>query len=86
MKTNKNIVQDVLFFGCMGAILFVAIIDLFHLLAFKGMNLFPFASTNAASQLWLVARFLQTIAILFWSLSLQKKIARAIIGHNGTFT
>ena len=40
------------------AYLFVAILDTAHTLSYKGMNLIPNATTNAATQLWIAARIL----------------------------
>ncbi|MBI5524231.1 MAG: PAS domain-containing protein [Desulfarculus sp.] len=44
--------------------LFVAGVDLLHALAYKGMGVFPGASANLATQLWITARYLQTLAFL----------------------
>ncbi|MCX8070659.1 MAG: ATP-binding protein [Thermodesulfovibrionales bacterium] len=45
--------------------LFVSFIDLLHTLAYKGMNIFQgFDDNNLPPQLWLVARYLEAIALL----------------------
>lgn len=46
------------------AIGWVAMIDLAHTMAFKGMNLFPGDSANPATQLWIAARYLQAFGML----------------------
>ncbi len=41
------------------ALLAVGVLDLFHLLAYKGMNIFPgFPGANAATELWVGSRYL----------------------------
>ena len=47
----------ILFIGI--AYLFVAVLDTFHTLSYKGMGVFAIDSANAATQLWIAARFLQ---------------------------
>lgn len=43
---------------------FVAAVDTLHMLAYTGMGVFPEATTNLPTQLWLLGRFLQTAALL----------------------
>jgi PAS domain S-box-containing protein len=43
---------------------FIALIDLLHTLAYKGMGVFPSYDANLPTQLWIVARYLQAIALL----------------------
>lgn len=45
-------------YGC------VAIVDLLHTLAYKGMNVFPGYGANLPTQLWIGARYLQTLMLL----------------------
>jgi len=59
-KFSKN--NDYIFLGI--AYAFIGNIDLLHALAFKGMNIFPAASPNTATQLWIIARYTQSITIL----------------------
>ncbi len=46
------------------AYLFVASVDVLHALAYKGMGVFPGDDANMPTQLWLVARGVQTLALL----------------------
>ncbi len=46
------------------ACFFVALLDLFHTLAYKGMGVFPDRSGNLATQLWLASRYLQALSLL----------------------
>lgn len=43
---------------------FIALIDLLHALAYKGMGVFPGDGANLATQLWIAARYLQALALL----------------------
>lgn len=50
---------------CLGiALLFVAGADVLHTLAYQGLNVFPGYTANLATQLWIVARGLQTLALV----------------------
>ena len=44
--------------------LFVGVVDMFHMLAYKGMGVFDPATANSATQLWLLARYLQALSLL----------------------
>ncbi|MHA1481401.1 MAG: sensor histidine kinase [Candidatus Thorarchaeota archaeon] len=50
------------FIGC--AFVSVAVIDLVHTLAYKGMNLFPGYDANLPTQLWIVGRYLLSFSLL----------------------
>jgi PAS domain S-box-containing protein len=50
-------------------------IDLVHTLVFKGMHLVPGDSANPATQLWLVARYMQAVALLFSPLALRRQFS-----------
>ncbi len=43
---------------------FVALLDLIHTLAYKGMGVFADPSANPATQLWLAARYLQSLSLI----------------------
>lgn len=54
---------------------FLAVIDLAHTLAYKGLNIFPAAlETNYATQLWIAARYLQSFSLLAALLFIKKKL------------
>jgi serine phosphatase RsbU (regulator of sigma subunit) len=55
------------------ALLFVGVIDLFHALAYKGMNVFRPDDPDLATQLWLCARYLQMAALLVAPLFLSRR-------------
>jgi len=43
---------------------FIAVIDLVHTFAYKGMNVFPGYGANLPTQLWIAARYLQALTLL----------------------
>jgi PAS domain S-box-containing protein len=56
------------------AFLFFSFIDLLHTLAFKGMGVFPGHDANLPTQLWIAARYLQSISLLMASLFIGRKV------------
>ncbi|MFX0180386.1 MAG: MASE3 domain-containing protein [Candidatus Hodarchaeota archaeon] len=54
--------------------IFIGFIDLIHTLAYTGMNIFSGYDTNLPAQLWIAARYLQSISLLIASLVLKKKV------------
>ena len=46
------------------AYLFVGLVDLLHMLAFRGMGVFAAPGANLATQLWLAARYIESVALL----------------------
>jgi signal transduction histidine kinase len=57
------------------AYLFVALIDLMHTLAYQGMNIFiNFPGPNLATQLWISARYVESISILIALFFLNKRL------------
>ena len=57
-------------------------IDLLHTLVYKGMNLLPVNESNLATQLWIVARFEQALALLIapYFLRHSLKTGYAVLG------
>ncbi|MCP4698463.1 MAG: response regulator [Gammaproteobacteria bacterium] len=51
---------------------FIAGIDLVHALAYKGMNIFPGYGADLAIQLWIVARYLESLTLLIAPLFLYR--------------
>jgi len=50
----------------------IGVVDVFHTLTFKGMNLFPQVTTNFPTQFWLTARFIEAIALLAAALYVRR--------------
>ncbi len=53
------------FYGLGVALAAAGCIDLIHTLAYKGMNLFPGYDSNLPTQLWIAARYLQSLSMFF---------------------
>ncbi len=62
----------VLFIGI--AYLFIAVIDLVHTLAYRGMGVFQGYTSNLPTQLWIAARYLQGISFFIAPLFLGRKL------------
>ncbi|HEY5549173.1 MAG TPA: MASE3 domain-containing protein [Coriobacteriia bacterium] len=57
----------------------IAVIDLLHTLAYKGMNVFLGFGTNLPTQLWIAARYLQAVTILAALLFVRRRVDNRII-------
>lgn len=51
-----------LFLG--NAFLFIAMFDFFHIIAYRGMNVFPVQGANTATQLWIAGHYLLALTFL----------------------
>jgi signal transduction histidine kinase/CheY-like chemotaxis protein len=58
---------------------FSALIDLFHTFAFKGMTVFSGYGENLAPQLWLAARYLQTVTLVAAPLVIKRTMYDRVI-------
>lgn len=67
----------ILFLGI--AYLFIGTLDLVHTLAYKGMGVFPGYGGNLATQLWIAARYLQSISFLVAPLLLGRKLSPPLV-------
>lgn len=61
------------------ALLFVAIIDVMHVFAYKGVSILPGSSTNMATQLWLSARMLLSLSFITAIYFIKRKINHKIV-------
>jgi signal transduction histidine kinase len=61
------------------AYFFVGWIDFFHILAYKGMNIFNEFDTDLASQLWIAGRFMESISLFIAPLFFQKRLKPRIV-------
>ena len=57
------------------AFLLVGTIDFLHALAYQGMNVFPEYDANLATQLWILARYIQSISLLVAPIWLNRSIS-----------
>ena len=55
------------------AYLFVGGIDILHTLAYKGMGIFQSDGSNLATQMWIAARYLESISLIIAPVFLKKK-------------
>jgi signal transduction histidine kinase/CheY-like chemotaxis protein len=58
---------------------FSALVDLFHTFAYKGMTVFSGYGENLATQLWLVARYLQTATLFAAPLVIKHTISNRLV-------
>jgi PAS domain S-box-containing protein len=56
------------------AFLFIGHMDLAHTLAYPGMGVFPEYGTNAAAQLWIGARYIESLSLLIAPLLIGRKL------------
>lgn len=70
---SKNKINDnyLIFLGI--AYLFVGFFDGFHTLVYDGMNIVEVEGANLATQLWIIARYIESISIFLAFLFLNKK-------------
>ena len=55
--------------------LLVGTLDFLHTLAYKGMNVFPEYNANLATQLWILARYIQSISLLIAPIWLTRRLS-----------
>ena len=60
------------------AYLFIAGVDLIHILAYKGMGLFSVGDANPATQLWIAARFPEAGTLVLARLFLRKRVRHGL--------
>jgi len=56
------------------AFAFVAMIDVFHMLAYRGMGVFPGFTSNQPTQFWILARYVQAFSLLLAPLFLTRRL------------
>jgi len=63
--------------------LFISVIDLFHTLSYSGMNIFLNYDANLPTQLWIAARYWQSVSYLLASLAINKKVNASYLMGSG---
>jgi signal transduction histidine kinase len=58
---------------------FMAFIDSLHTLAYKGMGIFPQADGNLATQLWIIARYMQGVSLLLAPRFLRRRLRVPVV-------
>ena len=77
--------NTILFLGI--AYLFVSILDLLHTLAYKGMPIFAPRASDLATQLWIVARYMESLSILLAILLINRRMQLSrLLGVYATIT
>lgn len=72
---NSRKYMDSSFFLIIGiSFLFISVIDLLHTLSYSGMAIFLDFDANLPTQLWIAARYWQSLSFLTASLALNRKI------------
>ena len=61
------------------ALLFIAFLDLLHTLAYKGMGAFPGYGADLPTQLWIAARYLQSLTFLAAPLFLHRRLKPGLV-------
>jgi PAS domain S-box-containing protein len=61
------------------AYLFIGVLDLIHMLAYKGMGIFPGYQTNLPTQLWIAARYMESLSLLIAPFLLSKKFKASVV-------
>jgi PAS domain S-box-containing protein len=56
------------------AYLFVALLDLIHTLAYTGMGVFPNYATNLPTELWIAARYVESLSLLIAPFLLKRRL------------
>jgi len=74
-KVAKN--DYLLFLGI--AYLFIGTLDLIHTLAYKGMGIFQGYNTNLSAQLWIAARYLESLSLLLAPLLIGRKLKASAV-------
>lgn len=66
------------------AFAFIGSIDLIHTIVYRGMNLTNITSANTATQLWIIARYVESISLIIAISRGDKKVnfTRLIIGYS----
>ena len=63
-----------LFLG--NAYFFIAVLDLFHTITYKGMGIFQGFDANAPTQLWIAGRYVEAISLLLAPYFIQRRFSR----------
>ncbi len=73
---SRHLVGNCAFSALGVGYLSVALVDLLHALSYQGMNVFPtFPGANLPTQLWIVARWLESLSLLLFPFLAGKKLS-----------
>ena len=71
---SRRFMEDGCFLLVGISFLYVGIVDLLHTLAYSGMGVFPGAGSNLATQMWIIARYMQSVSLMGAPLMLQRRV------------
>lgn len=76
---SRNFIRNnyLLFLGI--AYLFIAIIDIFHTISYKGMGVLSEYDSNLPTQFWILARYVEGISLLFAPLMISRKLNANVV-------
>ncbi|PWR73970.1 PAS domain S-box protein [Methanospirillum lacunae] len=73
---TRGVINDTFFLILGISFLFIGGIDLVHTLAYKGMGIVPGPDADYATQLWIAARYFQSISFIIGSLFIGRTITK----------
>ncbi|HWQ65061.1 MAG TPA: PAS domain S-box protein, partial [Methanospirillum sp.] len=73
---TRGVINDAFFLILGISFLFIGGIDLVHTLAYKGMGVFPGNNTDLPTQLWIAARYFQSISFFIGSLFIGRTVIK----------
>lgn len=76
---SRRFAADTFLFFIGTAFLFVAGLDLMHTLAYRGMGVFQGDGTNLPTQLWIAARYLQSLSLVLAPFFVGRKVRLPVI-------
>ncbi len=76
-NTREDLDNNYLFFLGI-AYLFIGIIDGLHILAYEGMGVFPGHGANLPTQLWIAARYFESLSLLFAPVFLGRSLNQGL--------
>jgi PAS domain S-box-containing protein len=76
---SRRFIDDSFLFFIGTAYLFIAGLDLIHTLAYRGMGVFRGYGTNLPTQLWVAARYLQSLSFVVAPLLVGRKVRLRVI-------
>lgn len=75
----RRFMDDTYFLFLGIAYLFIGGLDLVHTLAYKGMGVFPGYQTNLPTQLWISARYMESISLLIAPIFIGRNLRKSFI-------
>ncbi|SLM32574.1 putative Histidine kinase [Desulfamplus magnetovallimortis] len=61
------------------AYIFIAVFDMLHMLAYKGMGVFQVSSANLSVQVWIAARYMESLSLLAATFFIKRKLNTNIL-------